>query len=241
VLRRAVGWDVSAWGLVDPATLLSTGCLVLGVPFDPERERAVFELEHDEREVGRLMDLVHLAPPSVALGVATRGRPETSPRYERLLRPLGVTDDLRVALMRDATCWGSLYVYRRGGTFSGDDVTLLGALAGDLADGARLALLRADAEAPDRPDGPGLLLLGPDGRLSASSDVAARWLALLPTQGAVPPAVSALAASLRASSPRTVQRSAAGDGRHVARAPRLAPRCRRPRRDHRGCPPRRGG
>ena len=200
VLRRSVGWDVSAWGLVDPATLLSTGCLVLGAPFDADRERVVFELEHDENEVGRLVDLVHLSPPALALTVATGGRPETSPRLGRLLQPLGLADDLRVALLRDRTCWGALYAYRRGRSFAADDVALLGALAADLADGARLALLRADATSCEHPDGPGLLLLRPDGSLSATSDVAARWLALLPSDGAVPSAVAALTASLRASS-----------------------------------------
>ena len=200
VLRRSVGWDVSAWGLVDPATLLSTGCLVLGAPFDADRERVVFELEHDASEVGRLIDLVHLSPPAVGLSLATSGRPATSPRYHRLLQPLGITDDLRVALVRDRTCWGSLYAYRRVQAFSADDVAVLGALAADLADGARLALLRADATSAQHPDSPGLLLLRPDGTLSATSDVAARWLALLPSDGAVPSAVAALTAALRASS-----------------------------------------
>lgn len=214
LLRRAVPWDLAAWGLVDPATLLSTGCLVLGVPFDAARERAVFELEHDDAEVGRLLDLVHRTPPAVGLSAETGGRPERSPRYARLLQPLGVADDVRVALVRDGTCWGSLYAYRRAGAFLPAEVALLGALAADLADGVRLALLRADAEAAAGPDGPGLLLLTPDGGVSATSDVAARWLSLLPSDGPVPPVVTALGASLRSSSPGpTSARVQASDGR----------------------------
>ena len=71
-LRRVVPWDYSAWGQVDPATLLSTGCLVLGLPFDPGREADVFALEHDEGEVNRLIDLVHRTPPAGGCGWTRR-------------------------------------------------------------------------------------------------------------------------------------------------------------------------
>src|SRR5829696_4926753 len=101
VLRRAVPWDASAWGQVDPATLLSTGCLVLGLPFEADRERTVFELEHDDGELNRLIDLARRTPPAGGLHADTDGRPQSSARYERLLRPLGFCDDLRVAFVRD--------------------------------------------------------------------------------------------------------------------------------------------
>jgi DNA-binding CsgD family transcriptional regulator len=218
LLRRAVPWQVSAWGQVDPATLLSTGCLVLGAPFDSERERVVFQFEHDEREVGRLVDLVHRQPPAAGLDLETGGRPERSPRYGALLRPLGLRDDVRVALVsEDGSCWGSLYAYRRDDVFRAQEVALLGALAAELAHAVRLALLRADAEAAAHPDAPGLVLLGPDGRLSAVSAVAQQWLSLLAPDGRLPSAVTSLSAALRAASPgpRTARVQLA-DGRWVA-------------------------
>lgn len=218
LLRRAVPWDISAWGQVDPATLLSTGCFVVGMAFDEERERAVFELEHDEREIGRLVDLVHRQPPAAGLDVETGGRPERSPRYSSLLRPLGIRDDMRVALVADdGSCWASLYFYRRNDLFRAEEVALVGALAGDLADAVRLALLRADAEAAAHPDAPGLVLLGPDGRLSAMSGLAQQWLSLLAPEGRLPSAVTSLSAALRSSSPgpRTAHVQLV-DGRWVA-------------------------
>ena len=174
-LRTLVPWDMSAWGQVDPATLLSTGCLVLGVPFDSARESAVFALEHDEGEVNRLIDLVHRTPPAGGLHVDTEGRPQLTARFGRLLEPLGVRDDLRVALMRDGFCWASLYAYRRNAEFSAEEVAILGALSGDLADGVRLSLLRADASAGAGHErgAPGLILVAPDGSLNAMSEVAA--------------------------------------------------------------------
>ena len=216
VLRTLVPWDFSAWGQVDPATLLSTGCLVLGVPFDAAREAEVFALEHDEGEVNRLVDLVHRVPPAGGLHVDTAGEPQRSARYERLLRPLGVSDDLRVALVRDGFCWASLYAYRRSGAFTAEEVAAVGALAADLADGVRLSLLRADAAAAERPGAPGLVLVSPDGSLSAMSDVAESWLRLLEPDGRVPSAVTALTASLRSpTAGPTSLRLQAPDGRWV--------------------------
>ena len=67
-----------------------------------------------------------------------------------------------------------------------EEVALLGAVAGDLAHAVRLALLRADAEAAAHPDAPGLVLLRPDGRLSAVSGLAQQWLSLLAPDGRLP-------------------------------------------------------
>ena len=201
VLRRAVPWDVSAWGQVDPATLLSTGCLVLGLPFEAGRERAVFELEHDDGDLNRLLDLVHRTPPAAGLHESTDGAPERASRYGRLLQPLGFRDDVRVALMQDGLCWASLYAYRRDGVFRPDEVALLGAVAADLADAVRLTLLREEAGEDRRPNAPGLLLLAPDGSLTAVSAIAAEWLRVLAPDGRVPPVVTAVAASLRSPDP----------------------------------------
>jgi hypothetical protein len=86
---------------------------VFGVPFDAGREREVFALEHDDADVNRLVDLARRVPPAGALSLDTGGVPARSPRYERLLQPLGFADDLRVAFVRDGLCWASLYAYRR--------------------------------------------------------------------------------------------------------------------------------
>ena len=211
VLRRAVPWDAAAWGTVDPATLLSTSCLVLAaggdVGPDPDREAEVFSLEHDEREPLRLLDLAAATPPAGGLAVATGGRPGTAPRYGRVLQPLGFVDDLRVAFVRAGVCWGSLYAYRRSGAFTAAEVALLGGLAEDLADAVRLTLLRdaeqqADEQQADEQVAPGLLLVAPDGAVSAGTPPGASWLeALRGPSGSVPAAVTSLAASLRSDSP----------------------------------------
>lgn len=203
VLRTLVPWDISAWGQVDPATLLSTGCLVLGAPFDSAREAAVFSLEHADGEVNRLIDLVQRTPPAGGLHVDTEGRPHRTARFARVLEPLGVRDDVRVALMRDGSCWASLYAYRCSSHFTAREVASLGALSGDLAEGVRLSLLRADADAATSSElgAPGLVLVAPDGSLSASSEAAEDWLRLLGPDGRLPSAITALTACLWSSTP----------------------------------------
>jgi len=97
-----------------------------------------------------------------------------SRRYRELLGPLGLRDELRVALVDGRTCWGSLYAYRRDGVFTADEVRLLGSLAGDVAQGVRLCLLRAAAEHPGEGDEPGLLVLDRDGAITTTTAAAGR-------------------------------------------------------------------
>ena len=202
LLRQVVPWDAAAWGTVDPATLLSTSCAVVGVGDDQDREAVVFALEHDEREPLRLVDLATAVPPAGGLTVATGGRPETAPRFTRLLQPLGFADDLRVAFVRGGVCWGSLYAYRRSGAFTAGEVALVGGLAEDLADAVRLTMLRDAAVHGDDDVSPGLLLVAPDGGVTAGTPSGASWLqALRGPSGALPSVVTALAASLRAEAP----------------------------------------
>jgi DNA-binding CsgD family transcriptional regulator len=182
---------------VDPATLLSTSCAVTGAPYDAERELRVFALEHDEREPGRLLDLARRTPPVACLRDSTGGHPEEAPRWALLLEPLGLHDDLRLALVQAGTCWGSLYAYRRDRAFLREEAALLGGLSELLAEAVRLCLLR-DAAASGDEEAPGLLLLDGEGRATAASSAGERWLQLL---GGAPAVVHSLAASLRAAEP----------------------------------------
>ncbi len=222
VLRRAVPWDVSSWGTVDPATLLATGCVVMGLEYDPGRDATLFALEHTGEDVNRFVDVARANPPVAALHAATGGRPGTSRRYRELLAPLGICDEVRVALVDSRTCWGSLYAYRRDGVFTAREVDLLGAVAGELAAGLRLCLLRAAAEQPGDGDEPGLLVLDAAGQVTTTTAAARRWLDLLGGPGQVPPVIRSVAAALRRAGPHPARARVQGaDGRwrvvHAAR------------------------
>jgi DNA-binding CsgD family transcriptional regulator len=82
----------------------------------------------------------------------------------------------------------------------------------------RLTLLRdAAVQADDAGAAPGLLLVAPDGAVTAGTPAGASWLAALHgPSGSVPPAVTALAASLRADAPGpATARLQVADGRWV--------------------------
>jgi DNA-binding CsgD family transcriptional regulator len=223
LLRRAVPWDVSSWGTVDPATLLATGCVVMGLAYDPARDARLFDLEHTGEDVNRFVDVARRTPPAAALDAATGGRPDGSRRYRELVAPLGLRDEVRVALVDARTCWGSLYAYRRQGVFGADEVDLLGAVAADLAGAVRLCLLRAAARHPGEGDEPGLLVLDEQGAITTTTAAAQRWLDLLGGRGGVPPVVRSVASALRRADPRPARaRVQASDGRwlivHAAHA-----------------------
>jgi DNA-binding CsgD family transcriptional regulator len=222
LLRGAVPWDVASWATVDPSTLLATGCVVFGLPVDPARERQLFDLEHTGEDVNRFVDVARADPPAAALHAATAGRPALSRRYRELLAPVGLRDELRVALVDEQTCWGSLYAYRRDGVFTAREVDLLGAVAGELAAGLRLCLLRAAAEQPGDGDEPGLLVLDAAGQVTTTTAAARRWLDLLGGPGQVPPVIRSVAAALRRAGPHPARARVQGaDGRwlvvHAAR------------------------
>jgi DNA-binding CsgD family transcriptional regulator len=223
LLRRTVPWDVSSWGTVDPATLLATGCVVVGLEYDPARDATLFELEHTGTDVNRFAEVVRRVPPAAALDAATGGRPETSRRYRDLLAPLGIRDEVRVGLVDGRTCWGSLYAYRRDRVFAADEVGALGAVAADLAQAVRLCLLRAAAEHPGEGDEPGLLVLDGDGAIATMTAPAERWLGLVGGADGVPPVVRSVAAALHRPDPHLARaRVQATDGRwlivHAAHA-----------------------
>jgi hypothetical protein len=164
LLRRSVLWDASAWGTVDPATLLSTSCLVIGAGQDPEREAAVFALEHHEREPLRLLDLAVRTPPAGGLHEATGGRPETAPRWARLLQPLGFATTCGSRSCAVGVL-GSLYAYRRDGTFTAAEWSLLARARGGPRDAATTDLApRRGADRRRAGSSHGLLLVAPEAR-----------------------------------------------------------------------------
>jgi hypothetical protein len=118
LLRRSVPWDASAWGTVDPGDpAVDELPRPRGAAHDPDRELAVFALEHDEREPLRLLELARgdatARQPALATGGRRRRRRGTGGCCGRSARrrPAG-------RLVRGGVCWGSLYAYRRDGAFT---------------------------------------------------------------------------------------------------------------------------
>ncbi|MDI2125687.1 helix-turn-helix transcriptional regulator [Yinghuangia seranimata] len=221
VLRPAVGWDVAAWSTTDPATLLFTSCVLIGMPEDHALEQQLFDLEFRTDDVNHMRDLARARTPAASLHAATGGDLAASARWRELLSGLGVTDELRAAFRDREDCWGTVVAYRFGGApFTPSDVELLAALAPTIADGLRRCMLRDAVAAPPpavpASEAPGVLIADAQGAVVETTAQAAYWLAQITDPGTVPSSVRSVAAAARA--------AAAGHGDLPAQA-------RLPRRD----------
>ena len=199
-LRSVLHYDVVAWSTVDPATLLFTSCVVVGLNYGKENESKLFDLEFAVADVNKFVVLAVSDPPVATLSAATEGDLSRSTRRVQLLRPLGVVDELRAAFLDAGSCWGTLIAYRvRGDPFALDDVALVASVGPLIVDGLRRCLVAAAAEAPEAlRDPPGVLVIDADGAVAETSPQAERWLAELAAPGQLPSVVRAVAAAARA-------------------------------------------
>jgi hypothetical protein len=63
-------------------------------------------------DVNTFTTLAGSAPHVASLDGATRHDRATSPRYRDIMRPLGLGDELRAALVAGTECWGYLCLHR---------------------------------------------------------------------------------------------------------------------------------
>jgi DNA-binding CsgD family transcriptional regulator len=203
-LRKAIPTDVSFFATADPATLLFTSAvrddvLAQATPLFLEREF----LKDDPIQFTRL---ARANSPVDSLGMATKGGLVRSPRYQEILAPIDLGDELRAVLKVGSKCWGFMCLHRErsGPDFTPAEAAFLARLAPHLAEGLRAALLLGDSRsASPQPDGPGLVLLADDLSLVAITPAAEGWLAEVaesnwPSSLELPDAVYAVAARLLA-------------------------------------------
>jgi DNA-binding CsgD family transcriptional regulator len=203
-LRKAIPVDASFFATADPATLLFTSAVV-----DDVLQRATgkfLENEFLRDDSVKFAGLARAASPAGSLGAATGGELVRSPRYQEILEPLDLGDELRAALKVGSKCWGFMCLHRErsGPGFSPAEAAFLAKIAPYLAEGLRNALLIGDTrDAPSLPAGPGLVLLGDDLSLGAITPAAEGWLAEVAKSAwrsslELPDAVYAVAARLLA-------------------------------------------
>lgn len=103
-------------------------------------------------------------------------------RWSELMRPQGLDDELRIACRDAGGTWATVELHRRVGDddFDASAVALLEDVAPELAAGVRRLSVLERAEARDAPDGPGVVVVHPDGTLTPLTAAGARWTELLP-------------------------------------------------------------
>jgi DNA-binding CsgD family transcriptional regulator len=203
-IRRIIPLDVSFFATADPATLLYTSAvrddfLAQASPLFLEREF----LKDDPIQFARLARGRSLVN---SLGMATKGELTQSPRYQEILAPLELGDELRAVLKAGSKCWGFMCLHRERSSpnFTPAEAAFLAKLTPYLAEGLRTSLLFGGVQATSlQPEGPGLVLLGDDLSLVAMTPAAEGWLAEVaesdwPSSSELPETVYAVAARLLA-------------------------------------------
>lgn len=177
-MRSLLTIDAAFVATVDPETLLFTGAS----SEEPLVEAASLFLDNEfgRQDVNKFASLARAADPVASLDVATRGDRADSARFREVMAPLGLGDELRVALMSRGQCWGVLCLHRAAAAagFDDDEIALVRRIAPLVAEGVRrgiaVAAVNRDDLAP--PDGAGVIVLGADLTVVSINTPAERWL-----------------------------------------------------------------
>ena len=183
----------------DPATLLFTSA-VAEEPLAAATGQFL-DNEFGAADVNKFQALATGRTTVATLDGATRGNRADSPRYRTIMAPIGLGDELRVALVTASGCWGYLCLHRGDSPhgFTAAETRMLRRIAPHIGNGCRDATT-ALSRSPATGRAPGVLLLYPDLSPAGATGEAEYWLDQLPDRralGGLPAAVLAAVARLR--------------------------------------------
>jgi GAF domain-containing protein len=144
-LGRVVPFDAAFLAGADPDTLLFTSAfaddaLIASGPLFLDNEFGACP------DVNRFVDLARSGDPVASLDDATGGERSASGRWLEIMGPLGMGDELRVALRVDGTTWGFLCLHRSGATgFSPGEMAVLRKVAPHAGEAIRRVAVAATA------------------------------------------------------------------------------------------------
>ena len=122
------------------------------------------------------------------------------------MRPLGLDAEVRLTADDPGGTWGAVELHREAGApdFDETETALLTALGPVVAEGLRRVVVHRSALDGSHVEGPGLLLVAPDGTVSAGTAAGEAWLSLLVSTvpGSRPSALMCLVALARAPADR---------------------------------------
>jgi DNA-binding CsgD family transcriptional regulator len=166
--------DGACWHTTDPATLIETTFRTVDLP--PRHERMA-ELEYVVPDYNKFAMLARARQHSGVLSVATGGRPHRSARYREIIHPAGYRGELRVSLVVDGACWGSIAVFRQAPhDFTEDERRFAHDIAPMLARGFRGAAVQRIGAQTRVDVRPGLILLDAERQIESVTPAATAWL-----------------------------------------------------------------
>lgn len=233
-LQRAVPHVVYWCATTDPETLLYTSAVMRGIT--PSVIPAFLNNEFYGTDVNTFTELARRRTPVSTLYDATRGEPRRSARFREILEPVGLGNEMRVALRAGKSVWGAVCLHRelRGPDFTAPEVAFVSQITPHLATGLRVAALLRAADEPDVVDtplseSPGLVVLADDLSLVALTPAAEWRLAEIgdwPRGDELPQSVYGVAARLQTLERQQRERASGRSGGMALMAPRARVRGR---------------
>ena len=181
---------------LDPASRLITSHFQEGLPEFPAEWLAE---EYTGDDVNHISDVARSSAGLSTLHEATNGDPSQSPRWHANMAYGGDQELVAALRSRSGEAWGALGLYREPDRplFDAQDLAFVRRVSPVMADGVRRGLLVGEASDPERPEGPGMIVLGPDWQPQSTSPGVELWLAELPdgdgSRGRLPSSVLAVA------------------------------------------------
>jgi DNA-binding CsgD family transcriptional regulator len=179
-----IGFDRWCWPLADPETLVPLGAGAAEHDYGPAVGRAL-ELEYSGGDVATMTALARRANPAGSLSVETGGDLARSPRWDEVLRPVGIGDEAVLACRDALGCWGWIKAYRDrdDASFTEQDLELLAQLGPVLGSALRRTLREAARDSAAAPNSPGVVVLDNALRPISWTAGAQEWIGALPLAG----------------------------------------------------------
>ena len=182
-IRRLMPVDAAFFATADPQTLLFTG----GYAEDPLRGATATFLanEFGSDDVNKFATLARSSSHVATLDAATRSVRSASARSLDIMQPLGLGDELRMALVAGGRCWGYLCLHRDNGElgFTSSEVAVMARVAPRIAHGLRQATLLNAPTVAAAVGAPGIVVLAEDLTVVAITAEAEHLLSLIDDDG----------------------------------------------------------
>ena len=179
-LRRTIGFDRWCWPLADPETLIPLSGLAEH-DYGPQVGRSL-ALEYSGGDFAAMHVVARQPEPVASLSAETHGDLARSPRWDQVLRPVGIGDEAVVACRDPLGCWGWIKAYRDhdDAPFAPEDLALLADLGPGLGSALRRRVDRANRSGAAVPGPPGVVVLDDDLRPVSWTAGARSWIDALP-------------------------------------------------------------
>jgi hypothetical protein len=148
----------------------------------------LLELEYSGADYATMGALARRTVPAGSLSAETGRDLARSPRWDEILRPVGIGDEAALACRDALGCWGWIKAYRDSGdpAFSEHDLELLAAVGPRLGSALRRRIGGVAPAADGPPSAPGVIVLDRDLRAVSSTAGARDWAAALPAASVFP-------------------------------------------------------